>query len=287
MNLITGTSGEFGKAAASYYLENNATEKLAILSRSADKVNELTTKGAELRIGDYNDYQSLVAAFKGIDNLLLVSSNDLAHRATHHKNAIDAAKEAGVKHVIFTSFQYKSTAADSLNALMPVYLETENYLKNSGLTYTILRNGIYTDLLPGFIGDQIKENKTIFVPADETQAAFTSRNDLAEAAAIILKSGDFANSELNLTNTEKVNFKDIAGILSTVFDDEVKFVNPTAEVYNQVLTDAGLPAAVIGLLSGITASIKAGEFDKTTNDLQDILKRKPQSVAAFLTALYI
>jgi len=286
MNLITGTSGELGKVAAAYYLQNNPNEKLAILSRSADKVAELTAKGAELRLGDYNDYHSLVKAFQGIENLLLVSSNDLANRETHHKNAINAAKEAGVKHVIFTSFQYKSTAADSPNGLMPVYAETEKFLKNSGLSYTILRNGMYTDMLPGYIGEQIRENKTLYVPAGDTKAAFTSRNDLAEAAAIILKSGEFKNETVDLTNTETVNFADIATLLSGIFNTDIHYVSPSAEEYTQALTAAGLPADIIGLLSGVTASIKADEFSKTTADLQNVLQRKPQTVAEFLTAFY-
>lgn len=286
MNLITGTSGQLGHAAATYYLQNNPTETLAILSRSADKVKELTEKGAELRLGDYDDYNSLVQAFQGIDNLLLVSSNDLSNRETHHKNAINAAKEAGVKHVIFTSFQYVSTAADSPNGLMPVYLETENYLKNSGLNYTILRNGMYTDLLPGYIGEQIRENKTVYVPAGENKAAFTSRNDLAEAAAILLKSGDFVNAEVDLTNTELVSFPEIAAILSEVLKSDIQYINPSTEEYSQALTAAGLPAEVVGLLTGITASIKVDEFVKTTDDLQNILKRKPQTVAAFLNDFY-
>lgn len=286
MNLITGTSGQLGHAAASYYLQSNPNEELAILSRSADKVKDLTDQGAALRIGDYDDYNSLVEAFKGIDKLLLVSSNDLSNRETHHKNAINAAKEAGVKHVIFTSFQYQSTAVDSPNGLMPVYRETENYLKNSGLTYTILRNGIYMDLLPGFIGEQIRENKTIYAPTGDTKAAFTSRNDLAEAAAIVLKSGDFANQIVDLTNSEIVNFADIAAILSTVLQGDVQYINPTADEYQNALSAAGLPAEVIGLLEGITASIKAAEFDKTTDDLQQILKRKPLTVAEFLSNFY-
>ncbi len=286
MNLITGTSGQLGHAIAKYYLEKNPNEKLAILSRSAQKVEELTNLGAELRLGDYDNYNSLVNAFSGIETLLLVSSNDLLNREMHHKNAIDAAKEAGVKHIIFTSFQYKSTNEDSPNVLMPVYVKTENYLINSGVNYTILRNGIYTDLLPGYLGENIKENKSVYVPAGNGKAVFTLRNDLAEAAAIVLKSDKYTNAILDLTNIEAVGFAEITNILSSIFNSEINYIDPNADEYKQVLVATQLPEEVIGLLTGITASIKVNEFDKITSDLETILQRKPTSVVEFLNSFY-
>jgi len=282
MNLITGTSGNLGKVAAELYLQQNTDQPLAVLSRSAAKVKDLTDKGAELRIGDYGDYASLVKAFAGIEKILFVSSNDLENRELHHKNVIKAAKEAGVKQLLFTSFQYTSTAADSPNGLMPVYVASENFLKDSGLDYVILRNGIYMNLLLDIIGTEIRSNKTLFAPAGDTQVAFTSRNDLAEAAVKVLLSEDYSRQTIDLTNAETVNFPQIAHILSDIIDADVKFVDPSSAEYQQALAAAGLPAAVVGLFAGIIASIKAGEFSKTTGDLQHILGRKPQTVAEFL-----
>lgn len=282
MNLITGTSGHFGKTAAEQYLQKNPNHKLAILSRSAEKVKHLTDKGPELRIGDYGDYPSLVKAFQGIEKVLFVSSNDLTNREAHHKNVINAAKEAGVQQLVFTSFQYQSTTADSPNGLMPVYVATEKFLKESGVNYTILRNGIYTDLLPDIIGPAIRNNKTLFAPAGDTQVAFTSRNDLAEAAATILSSNDFHNTTLDLTNATTVNFPEIAALLSSILKMEITYVAPSETDYKQALNTMGLPEEVIGLFAGIIASIKAGEFSKTTSQLEKILGRSPESVENFL-----
>ena len=286
MYLITGTSGHFGKKAAELFIEKNPDQKLAILSRSADSVKELTDLAAEARVGDYGDYSSLLKAFDGIDQLLFVSSNDFVNRETHHKNVIKAAAAAGVKRLVFTSFQFRSTAADSPNGLMPVYVATENFLKESGLTYTILRNGIYMDMLPDIIGPAIREQKTLFAPAGNTNVAFTFRDDLAEAAAKILLSPGFENKTIDLTNTEAVNFPEIAALLAEVLKTEVQYVDPSNEEYQQALSSVGLPAEVVGLFAGILASMKAGEFDKTTTDLATILGRKPRSVAEFLNDYY-
>lgn len=286
MNLITGASGHFGKIAAEKYLTQNPNVKLAILSRSEGKVNDLVEKGAELRMGDYADYDALVKAFSGIEKVLLVSSNDLQNREIHHKNAIDAAKEAGVKKIIFTSFQFNSVEENSPNGLMPVYVATENYLKESGLDYTILRNGIYTDFLPDIIGPAITENKTLYAPAGDTEVVFTSRTDLAEAASNVLAGDNFTNTTLDLTNSEGVNFAEITLVLSQILKTEIQYINPSQEDYQIALTNGGLPADVVGLFSGIIESMQSGEFSKTTATLTDILGRKPESVRDFLSSFY-
>ena len=287
MNLITGTTGNFGRVAAAHYLQQQSAAPLAILSRDASKVADLAAQGAEVRIGDYNDYDSLVKAFTGIDKLLFVSSSDLENRLQHHKNVFNAAKEAGVNQVIFTSFQYVSTAADSPNGLMPNYVESEAILTNSGLNYTILRNGIYMDLLTDFIGPAIKENHTLFAPAGDTAATFTARKDMAEAAANVLLAADaYVNQTVDLINEEAVNFPAIAETLTAILGTKINYVDPTDETYREALAGAGLPPIVVDLIAGIIASIKAAEFTKVGHSLETILGRKPKTVADFLKETY-
>lgn len=286
MYLITGVTGHLGNAAAEAFLQQEGASKLTVLSRSHEKAKSWAERGVGVKIGDYNDYNSLVNAFKGVEKLLFVSSNDLENRESHHQNVIAAAKAAKVNHVIFTSFQYQSTAEDSPNGLMPVYKATEDLLITSGLTYTILRNGIYMDMLPDIIGPAIREGKVLFAPAGDTPVAFTSRNDLAQAAANVLVKDGFENRIIDLVNGQRVRFQEIADQLGDVLKLKITYLNVSDTEYQQALLDAGLPPIVVGLFVGILKSIKAGEFDKTGTDLEAILGRTPLQVKDFLEAYY-
>lgn len=286
MYLITGVTGHLGNAAAEAFLQQKGASKLTVLSRSHEKAKSWAERGVGVKIGDYNDYNSLVNAFKGVEKLLFVSSNDLENRDSHHQNVIAAAKAAKVNHVIFTSFQYQSTAEDSPNGLMPVYKATEDLLIASGLTYTILRNGIYMDMLPDIIGPAIREGKVLFAPAGDTPVAFTSRNDLAQAAANVLVKDGFENRIIDLVNGQRVRFQEIADQLGDVLKLKITYLNVSDTEYQQALLDAGLPPIVVGLFVGILKSIKAGEFDKTGTDLEAILGRTPLQVKDFLEAYY-
>src|SRR5665648_41629 len=148
MILITGSTGNLGKATISYLLKKINAKEIAALARNEEKSAELKSKGVDVRIGDYTNKDSLVKAFQGVGKLLLISSSDLADRATQHINAINAAKLAGVKHIIYTSFQRTNESADSaLGFIANDHLKTEKHLKETGIIYTVFKNGFYADMV--------------------------------------------------------------------------------------------------------------------------------------------
>lgn len=143
--------------------------------------------GVEIRRGDYSDPASLDAAFAGADKLLLVSYPSIAYeiRVQQHKSAIDAAKRAGVSHVYYTSLAF---ASDSVAAVMRAHIDTERYLKESGLTYTVLREGIYSESYPLYLGffDQASGQEEVVVPHSDGPIAWVNREDLGEGTAKIM-----------------------------------------------------------------------------------------------------
>ena len=143
-------------------------------------------------------------AFAGGDKLLLVSYPSIAYeiRVKSHIAAIDAAKRAGIKHVYYTSLMF---ADDSQAAVMQAHLDTEKYLKESGLTYTILREGIYSESYPLYFGfwSPGEGNDEVLVPYSDGGIAWVSREDLGEGTAkIMVEVGDKHTTQQGRTSLQ-------------------------------------------------------------------------------------
>lgn len=287
MILLTGATGHFGKATIDHLLKKGTPARtIAALVRDEAKATELKAKGIQIRKGDYNDYASLQSAFTGIDKVLLVSGNDLHDRLKQQESAVKAAREAGVKHIIYTSFVRKNETDTSPIAMVgKSHIETEKFIKASGIPYTILLNNLYTDMLPIFFGEQVL-NTGIFLPAGSGKAAYTTRNDMAEAAANILIEQGHENKTYTIANTESYTLQDAATILQDVTGKSVAYVNPTAAEYIAALTQTGVPAEYVGFFAAFSEAIKQGEFETQNTDLEKILKRKPVTLREYLTTVY-
>jgi NAD(P)H dehydrogenase (quinone) len=287
MILVTGATGHFGKAAIDFLLKKGIPKsEIAALVRDESKAAELKEKGISIRIGDYDNYDSLVKAFKGTDKLLLVSGNDIANRSRQQENAVKAAKEASVKYIVYTSFDRKNeTDSSPIAFVAKAHLETEKNIKATGIPYTILRNNLYMDFIPMFIGDKIFETG-IFFPAGDTSSSFALRSEMAEAAANILAEEGHEGREYAIANTEEFSFNDIAAAISKASGKTVSYTSPAAEVYTDVLTKAGVPAEYIGMFAGFGEAIKQGEFNVAKSDLQTLLGRTPTSLKQFIEDTY-
>lgn len=142
--VITGASGHFGKSTINFLIEKGVpASSITGLLRDESKAKDLIDKGINVKLGDYTNYQSLVTAFQGAEKLLLISGTDISNRASQHRNVINAAKEAGVNHILYTSFERKNESDDSPMALLAKsHIETDQALRESGLNYTIFRNNL-------------------------------------------------------------------------------------------------------------------------------------------------
>lgn len=287
MILVTGATGNFGKATIDFLLNKGIpANSISALVRDVAKAEDLKAKGINLKIGDYDNYGTLVKAFKAVDKLLLVSGSDVVNRGKQQYNAVKAAKEAGVKHIVYTSFERKNeTETSPIAFLAKSHIDTENQIKASGMTYTILKNNLYLDTLPLFFGEQVLTTG-IFLPAGDTKSAFALRKDMAEAAANILASQGHENKEYALSNTENISLQEIARDLTDLAAKPINYVSPPQDVYVETLTQAGVPAEYIGMFAGFAAAIKQGEFSVEKTDLENLLGRKPTTAKAFLKEVY-
>jgi NAD(P)H dehydrogenase (quinone) len=284
--LVTGATGGLGKAVVENLLKTVNPSDIAVLVRDPAKAADLQAQGVTIKQGDYNDYASLTAAFAGTDKVFLVSGNDVANRVPQHTNAINAAKEAGVKHVVYTSFQRKTEDGSSAAAFIAeAHLATEKLLKESGLTYTILKNALYLDVLPLFMGPVLDTN-TIYLPAGDGKVPYASRADMGAAGAAVLTGTGHENQSYEISNGTSYSFQDIAKILSDLTGKTIQYVSPDAEEFGTALAAAGVPAGAIQMTAGFCVAIAHDEFDYPATTLEKLLGRKPESAADFLKAVY-
>ena len=285
--LITGASGNLGKSVIKYVLKKTKAENIAVLVRNIEKASDLKSLGMDVRIGDYTNYQSLVDAFKGIDKLYFISGSEFEGRSEQHKNVVNAAKEVGVKHVVYTSFLRKDeSSASPISFVVTDHIDTEIQLKESGMNYTLLKHNLYMDMLPLFIGEKVLETGVIYQPAGNGKAAFTLREDMAEVAAHILTTDGHANKEYDITSDKAHSYHDIAAIISGISGKTVGYTSPSVEEFNKTLSEAGVPEMYIGLFAGFSLAMEQGELEKTNSVIEQLIGRKATSVEQYLKEVY-
>ncbi len=286
--LITGSTGYLGSATIDFLISKNQKDNIVALARNEEKAQPLRAKGVNVRLGNYDDYESLVAATKGIDTMLLISSSEMAKsRAVQHINAIKAAKENGVKHIVYTGFlRTHDDPTSPLWFIAKDHVETENYLKESDISYTLFENGFYMDMLMDFIGKNVLETKTIFVPAGEGKINFVLRSEIAEALANLLTSDGHQTISYNIGMEQPVSFPEIAQIISSVSGQSIDYISPEPQVYTQNLLQHGIPEMYAQMFTAFAVAFAANTMNVPTSDLTMLLGRKPTDVKTYLTKIF-
>ena len=284
--LVTGATGELGKAVVRALLTRTEAENVIALVRTPEKADELKTLGVETREGDYDNFDSLVKAFTGIDKLYFVSGNDLEARIQQHETVVKAAKEADVKHVVYSSFARKNETDSSPIALVAKgHFVAEEALKASGLTYTILKHNLYMEVLPLFFGEQVLENG-IYLPAGEGKTGFVSRLDMAETGAAVLTTEGHENKEYEITAAKAYSMQEIADLLSEISGKAVAYTSPSPEEFTETLKGFGLPEPIIGMTLGFALAIAQNDLDQTSDIVEKLSGKTTTSMKDFLKAVY-
>ena len=259
MILVTGATGQLGGAVIDFLLKKVQPGEIAALARNPEKAKPIADRGVDVRVGNYDDPASLERAFAGIHRLLFISSSEIGIRDTQHANVVTAARKTGVGHILYTSFTRTTDEESSpLHMLAATHILTEKLIKESGLTYTFLRNSLYSDALPLFLGDKVVETGTVYFPGGEGKSPFASRMDMAEATANVLTSDGHENQAYPFTNSDAYSFGDIAGMLSEITGKTINYVSPSPEEYKEQMSKVGVPEPVIGLAIGLGLAMQQG-----------------------------
>lgn len=240
-----------GSQTLDFFLQQDPSEEVAGLVRSKKKGAELKEKGIETRIGDYDDYESLLEAMKGINTLLLISSSSLEGRVQQHQNVIGAAEETGINHIFYTSILQ---ADKQLSPLAPDHHETEKNITGSGINYTIYRNTFYGEFLPMYLEDALQTGDWYF-PSGGQEINLALRSEMAEGLA--------------------KGLTDVSQHRNEVYEIT------SGKTYN--LDEAGLPVEAIMMSSAVATTFVNGGINYTDNALTMLLGREPAAVEDFLS----
>jgi NAD(P)H dehydrogenase (quinone) len=283
--LVTGATGNIGRMTLQHLLDRVPASELVGLARDPAKAVDLTAKGIEIRQGDYFDREGLVRAFEGIGKVMLVSATAFTDRNTQHENVINAAKHAGVRHIVYMPIIQK--AGSDFN--MPQVTEEDHFveksLKASGLVYTLVRHPPFLENIQTYAGGHPLQ-KGVLVPAGSGRAAYASREDLAEAHAVVLSESGHEYKDFALYGGPALSFADIAQILSDISGKPVPFNAISDRDYVAQLMSLGLPEPAAGFMLKWVQGVNAGEWDGESGDLENLLGRKPTTPAEFLRASY-
>ena len=272
MIVVTGATGQLGRAIVEKLVKRVPAKEVAVSAREPDKAMDLMGLGARVRKGDFADPETLAHAFEGATQVLIISSNARAFGGdtlAQHRAAIDAAKAAGAKRVLYTSHM----AASASSAFAPArdHAATEDMLRDSGMPWTSLRNGFYASSAFGLMGDAF-EKGLLAVPTDG-KVCFTTHADLAEAAAAILANeGSFDGPTPALTGSQTHDFADIAG-MATELGKAIRREVITDEALRAGILARGAPPVIADIALGYYLASRAGEFAKTDPTLEKLIGR--------------
>ncbi|MEO7377921.1 MAG: NAD(P)H-binding protein [Nakamurella sp.] len=279
MIVVTGATGALNGATVDHLLDRVPATDIVVAVRDPAKAQRFANRGVGVRRADYADPASLPSAFAGADQLLLVSSSDPRANAVNlHRAAIEAAVDAGVGRILYTSHQ--GAAADTPFGPGRDHAATEQLLAASGLAWTSLRNGYYAHSL-GWLTGPWRETGVITVPADGP-VSWTAREEAAEAAAIILATDGAHDGPVTLTATAAPTFADLALIASELAGRHIEcsVMDPQEWVTAQV--SAGRPEFAARFLLGMYQAAARGFFAGVDPLLGELLGREPRTARAAL-----
>ncbi|MDH5826246.1 SDR family oxidoreductase [Sphingobacterium sp. SG20118] len=270
---ITGATGHLGRLVVEKLKEKTASDNLIALVRDTQKAADL---GIESRLFDYNKPETLTDSLKGVNHLLLISGNEIGQRQTQHENVIKAAKNAGVEWIVYTSLLHADTSS---LVLANEHLLTEEALKLSGIAFTILRNGWYTENYTASIPAAL-QNGALIGSAAQGKISSAARVDYAEAAAVVLTSLDQQNKIYELAGDEAYTLTDLAAEVSNQTGKVIPYKNLSESDYAAALIGAGLPEALATAIASFDTGAANGDLYNNEKQLSALIGRPTTPLAS-------
>lgn len=272
--LVTGATGKLGAKVVETLVQTVPADQLAVSVRNLEKAEGLKARGIDVRHGDFDQPETLDAAFAGIDRLLLISADgDNETRIRQHGNAVEAAVRAGVKFIAYTSI---ANAMESTNFLAPTHKATEEAIVATGIPYTFLRNNWYLENETSSIKGVLAGAPWV-TSAENGKVGWALQQDYAEAAAVVLTGVGHENKIYELSG-KLLTQEEIASALASVLEKEVTVQQVDDKAYAEIMKSAGVPEFLLPFLVNIQKDIREGTLEVVSNDFETLLGRPTSPV---------
>jgi uncharacterized protein YbjT (DUF2867 family) len=272
MILVFGATGTTGRGVAQHLVGAGVRPRLLV--RSPDKAKEFEGK-AEIVQGDLEKPESLAAAMKGVEKMFLVSAG--LNGADLEIQALEAAKRAGVKHVVKLSV---IGAESPVLTFSKWHARSEKHLMGSGLKWTMVRPGSFMSNAHMW-AETIRTQGAFYQPSGSGRWAAVDPADIGAVAAKALTSAGHEGKAYTLTGPEPLNGAGYAEKLSSVLGKPVKFVDVPPEAARDGMLQAGIPPSYVDAILDLFATMKAGKADLVTDTIEKVTGKKPGTFEAW------
>jgi len=276
MIAITGANGQLGQLVIQALLKQVNASELVALVRSPEKAQNLKDLGIQVRLADYNQPATLSYALKGVDKLLLISGSEIGQRVPQHQAVIDAAKEAKIKLLAYTSILKADT---SPLILAGEHKATEQSIKESGLNAVILRNGWYNENYSANL-QGVLQSGVVATAAEDGKFSTAARADYAQAAANVLTSQESQTGKVyELAGDNAYNQQEYAVEVAKQTDKAIQFVSLSTDDFTQALISHGLPEGFAAVLADSDLHARDGWLFDDSKALSKLIGRNTTSIA--------
>jgi NAD(P)H dehydrogenase (quinone) len=274
---VTGATGQLGRLVIEQLKSRVGADPLLALVRDPAKAAGL---GVTARMADYGRPDTLAPALAGVQTLLLISSSEVGQRVPQHRHVIEAARAAGVGRIVYTSLLHADVSPLSLAA---EHLETEAMVKASGLAFTVLRNGWYTENYTGSLAAAVAHGALIG-SAGEGRISSAARADFAEAAAVVLTTAGHDGRVYELAGDDAYTLADLAAEVSRQAGKAVVYNNLSPADYAAALAGFGLPPALAQAIASWDVDASRGALFDDGRALSRLIGRPTTPLAQVVAA---
>ena len=266
--VITGATGHLGRLVVESLLERGVDDVVAT-GRAVERLGDLAERGVRTERLDFDDVPDTVDWLGAGDVLLLVSGSEVGRRVPQHRAVVGLAARSGVRRIVYTS---APSADDTALVLAPEHAATERLIRESGLPFTFLRNGWYTEnYLPAF--EQARESGVVAASVGDGRVASAPRADFAEAAAVVLSTDGHEGAVYELSGDIAWDHDELARTFGEVLGREVGHQRLSRDLHRELLLSLGLDEGTAGFVVALDQNIGAGLVAVTTGDLAKLLGR--------------